>query len=150
MFGSGFRRTTFVFVASFIGIPALTWAQLPSKDHTPGKAQKATKEQVCAADFASSVKPAKEGDTLDVYGSYAIRPDSGRELVQLIPSSLGGTNDKENLWPLANSREFGPAQKKALDDRLHKMVCDGSIELKAAQDALKKNWMDAYKKYVTQ
>jgi hypothetical protein len=149
MFGSGFRRVNFVFVALIVGTPALTWAQLPVKDVTPGKAQKVTKEEVCSGDFASLVKPATEGDSLDVYDAYAIRPYSGRELVQLIPSSLGGTNDKQNLWPLANSREFGPTQKKALDERLHKMVCDGAIELKAAQEALKKNWTDAYKKYVT-
>jgi len=149
MFGSGFRRAHFVFVALVIGTPAITWAQLPVKDVTPGKTQKVTKEQVCSVDLARTVRPASEGDSLDVYDAYAIRPDSGRELMQLIPSSLGGTNDKQNLWPLANSREFGPAQKKALDERLHKMVCEGTIELKAAQEALKKDWTDAYKKYVT-
>ena len=148
MFGSGFRRSSFVFVALIISIPALAWAQLPSRDYTPGKTMKVTKEEVCAADFASSVKPAKENARLDAYGAYGIRPDSGRELVQLVPSSLGGTNDKENLWPLPNSREFGPAQKKALDDKLHQLVCAGTVELKEAQDALKKNWMDAYKKYM--
>ena len=87
---------------------------------------------------------------MDALAAYGLRPDSGRELIHLVPLSLGGTNDKENLWPLPNSREFGPAQKKALDEALQKKVCDGSIELKTAQDALKKNWMDAYKKYVGQ
>jgi hypothetical protein len=150
MVGFDFRRATFIFATVFISIPALASAQLPAKDYTPGKAAKVTKEEVCAADFASSVKPVKDHDAADALSNYGLQPSSGRELVQLIPSSLGGTNDKENLWPLPNSREFGPTQKKALDDRLHKMVCDGSLDLKTAQQSLKKNWMEAYKKYVTQ
>jgi hypothetical protein len=150
MFAARFGRSGFVFVALLIGTPALAWAQLPARDLTPGKAMKVTKEQVCTTDFASSVKPVRDGDSLDAYGAYGVRPDSGRELVQLIPSSLGGTNDKENLWPLPNSREFGPAQKRALDEKLHAMVCAGTIELKIAQEALKKNWMDADKKYRNQ
>jgi hypothetical protein len=71
-------------------------------------------------------------------------------VVQLIPSTLGGTNDRENLWPLPDSNEFGPSQKQALDQKLHQMVCSGNLELKVAQDALKKDWTEAYKKYVTQ
>ena len=148
MVGSGFRRASFIFAALFLTVPAITWAQLPSRDFTPGKTGKATKEEVCSGSYASSVKPVKPGDAQDAYDSYGIRVDSGRELYQLVPSSLGGTNEKQNLWPLPNSREFGPAQKKALDEKLHSMVCAGTIELKVAQDALKKNWMDAYKKYV--
>jgi len=148
MRGFGFRRTTFTFAALIIGMPALALAQLPAKDYTPGKTAKVTKDEVCSVDYVNSVKPVKDRDAADALSSYGLQPSSGRELFQLIPSSLGGTNDKENLWPLPNSREFGPAQKKALDDQLHKMVCDGSLELKTAQDALKRNWMDAYRKYV--
>jgi len=148
MFGSRFRRVSIIIAALFLSVPAVTWAQLPSKDFTPGKTGKASKEEICSGSYAASVKPVKPGDAQDAYDAYGIRNDSGRELFQLVPSSLGGTNDKQNLWPLPNSREFGPAQKKALDEKLHGMVCSGAIELKAAQDALKKNWMEAYKKYV--
>jgi len=149
MYGSIFRRTGFIFVALSIGLPAVGWAQLPSKDHTPGKAAKVSKEEVCSANFTAAAKPINDSTAADVWDSYAIRPSAGRELVQLIPSSLGGTNDRENLWPLPSSKDFGPAQKKALDEKLHKMVCDGSLDLKQAQEALKKNWVDAYKKYLT-
>ncbi|HKT79665.1 MAG TPA: hypothetical protein VJP86_05565 [Vicinamibacterales bacterium] len=150
MFGVGFRRVGFVFVALIIGLPAVSFAQLPAKDYTPGKTLKVTKEEVCSAGFVSPAKPLKDNDAADALAAYGLRPDSGRELIHLVPLSLGGTNDKANLWPLPNSREFGPAQKKALDEALQKKVCDGSIDLKTAQDALKKNWMDAYKKYVGQ
>jgi hypothetical protein len=143
-----FRRFGFVFVASSVLIPAMAWAQLPIKHATPGKASKVTKEEVCAASFES--KPVSDRQAAEALEGYGLRADSGRKVVQLIPSSLGGTTDKENLWPLPDSKEFGPAQKKALDDRLHSMVCAGTIDLKVAQDALKKDWTEAYKKYVTQ
>ena len=144
----GFRRIGFAFVASSVLIPALAWAQLPIKYATPGKAGKVTKEQVCSTSLES--KPISDRQTADALEGYGLRGDSGRKVVQLIPSSLGGTNDRENLWPLPESKDFGPTQKKALDDKLHQMVCAGTIELKAAQDALKKDWTEAYKKYVTQ
>ena len=70
------------------------------------------------------------------------------ELDHLIPISLGGTNDPENLWPLPENKDMGPAQKKALDLKLHQMVCDKTIKLKDAQDAIKKDWVKAYNQYV--
>jgi len=144
----GFRRIGFAIVASSVLIPALAWAQLPIKYATPGKVSKASKDEVCAAGFEA--KPVSDRQSAEALEAYGLRHDSGRKVIQLIPSSLGGTNDKENLWPLPESKDFGPSQKKALDDKLHEMVCAGTIELKAAQDVLKKDWTGAYKKYVTQ
>ena len=39
-------------------------------------------------------------------------------------------------------------QKHELDLKLHQMVCDKTITLKAAQDAIKKDWVKAYNQYV--
>ena len=44
---------------------------------------------------------------------------------------------------------MGPDQKNALDLKLHQMVCDKTIKLKDAQDAIKKDWVKAYNQYVT-
>ena len=43
---------------------------------------------------------------------------------------------------------MGPAQKRELDVKLHQMVCDQTIKLKDAQDAIKKDWVKAYNQYV--
>ena len=43
---------------------------------------------------------------------------------------------------------MGPDQKRELDLKLHQMVCDKTITLKAAQDAVKKDWVKAYNQYV--
>ena len=44
---------------------------------------------------------------------------------------------------------MGPEQKKALDLKLHQLVCDKTLKLKDAQDAIKKDWVKAYGQYVT-
>jgi hypothetical protein len=136
--------------ASILTVPALSFAQLPIKLNTPGKASRVSKDKVCSPDYASSVKPISKWQASQALRTYGLREDSDREVVRLIPASLGGTNDIENIWPIQDSKEWGAAQKKALDDKLTQMVCAGSIELKAAQDAIKRDWVEAYKKHVTQ
>lgn len=140
-----------IIAAAFIlTVPAFASAQLPIKLSTPGKASKVSKEQVCASDYASKVKPIKKWQSDQALRAYGLREDSNREVVRLIPATLGGTNDPENLWPISESKDLGASQKKTLDDKLHQMVCSGSIELKAAQEEVKKDWVEAYKKHVTQ
>ena len=60
----------------------------------------------------------------------------------------GGSNDMENLWPEPVRGEWSAAKKDALEQKLHSMVCDGTLTLKQAQTALKKNWVAAYTQYV--
>ena len=139
----------FIAAAAIIGIPSDAAAQLPSSFQTPGAKGKANEAQVCAADFEASVKPIANWQRDQALERYGKRPeDFTGELDHLIPLSLGGSNDPDNLWPLPDSREMGPAQKRELDARLHQMVCDKTIKLKDAQDAIKKDWVKAYDQYV--
>jgi hypothetical protein len=142
-------RLSFVMAAGFIGVTSYAAAQLPSAFQTPGNKSKANEAQVCAADFEASVKPMAKWQRDQALERYGKRPeDFTGELDHLIPISLGGTNDPENLWPLPANKDMGPAEKKALDQKLHQMVCDKTIKLKDAQDAIKKDWVKAYDQYV--
>ena len=38
--------------------------------------------------------------------------------------------------------------KDKLENKLHKLVCDGAIDLKVAQRAIATDWIEAYRKYV--
>jgi hypothetical protein len=40
--------------------------------------------------------------------------------------------------------------KDALERKLHRLVCAGELDLKAAQHAIASNWIEAYKKYVSE
>jgi len=138
-----------VTTAVVLGVPAIAAAQLPSAFQTPGAKSKANEAQVCAADFEASVKPVAKWQREQALEKYGKRPeDFTGELDHLIPVSLGGTNDPENLWPLPASKDMGPEQKKELDLKLHQLVCDKTLTLKAAQDAIRKDWVKAYNQYV--
>jgi hypothetical protein len=132
-----------------VGVPALAAAQLPSSFQTPGNKSKANEAQVCAADYEASVKPIAKWQRDQAIERYGRRPeDFTGELDHLIPLSLGGTNDPDNVWPMPPSKTMGPEQKQALDLKLHQLVCDKTLKLKDAQDAIKKDWVKAYNQYV--
>src|SRR3954470_7209142 len=140
---------SFFAAAAVIGVPAWAAAQLPSSFQTPGSKGKANEAQVCAADFEASAKPIAKWQREQALERYGKRPeDFTGELDHLIPLSLGGSNDPDNLWPIPSNRDMGPEQKKALDLKLHQMVCDKTIKLKDAQDAIRKDWVKAYNQYV--
>ena len=142
-------RFGFLAAAALICVPSFASAQLPNSFQTPGAKSKANEAQVCAADFEASVKPMAKWQHDQALERYGKRPeDFTGELDHLIPLSLGGTNELDNIWPLPPNKDMGPEQKKELDAKLHSMVCDKSITLKAAQEAIKKDWVKAYQQYV--
>jgi hypothetical protein len=145
------RTVWFSFAAAVVvvGVPAMALAQLPSSFQTPGNKGKANEAQICAADYEASVKPVAKWQREQALERYGKRPeDFTGELDHLIPISLGGSNDPDNLWPLPANKEMGPEQKKALDAKLHELVCNKTIKLKDAQDSVKKDWVKAYNEYV--
>jgi hypothetical protein len=136
-------------LAVVLGPSSFAAAQLPNGSQTPGATTKANMAQVCAADFESAAKPVTGRQQSEALNRYGLRPENFTgDLDHLIPVSLGGSNDPDNLWPLPPSRTLGPDQKKALDVKLHQLVCDSTITLKQAQDAIRKDWVKAYHQYV--
>ena len=120
----------FIAAAALVGVPSYAAAQLPSSLQTPGNKGKANEVQICAADFEASVKPMAKWQHDQALERYGKRPeDFTGELDHLIPISLGGTNDPDNLWPLPANKDMGPADRMSL--RLHLAVCDACNKLKA-------------------
>ena len=144
------RKAVWTIAAIIIlGAPRFASAQLPSIQ-TPGAKAGVSEAEVCAADFEASVKPASPwqvGQALSRYGRRL--DDKSVQVDHLIPVTLGGTHDPDNLWPQPVSGEWSVAQKDELEAKLHQMVCSKSITLKVAQESIKKDWVKAYKQYVT-
>ena len=85
-----------------------------------------------------------------VFEEYGIQGAEPRayEVDYLITPALGGADDIHNLWPHSYSATVWYAQvKDALEDRLHAMVCEGGLDLIAAQHDISSDWIAAYKKY---
>jgi hypothetical protein len=125
-------------------------AGLPSSFLTPGDARKVTKEQICAPGYMASIKPTKDSMKEEAFSRYGLRDGQSTTdvLDHLIPVELGGTDTVENLWPEPARGEWNATQKDALEQKLLTMVCEGTLTVKQAQTAIKKNWVQAYQQYV--
>jgi hypothetical protein len=140
----------------FLGAAAMTVAAgaqqsgLPNNFLTPGDTKKVSKEQICSPDFSAKVKPTKDSIKEEAFERYGLRSGQFAEdvLDHLVPVELGGSDQLENLWPQSVKGEWNASQKDALEQKLHAMVCDGTMELKQAQAAIRKNWVAAYTQYV--
>ena len=75
-------------------------------------------------------------------------PSHEYELDYLITPELGGSADRENLWPERyTSRTWNARVKDELEEMLPRLVCKGNVSLAAAQRDIATDWIAAYKKY---
>ncbi|MGZ8217381.1 hypothetical protein [Methylomagnum sp.] len=71
------------------------------------------------------------------------------QMDHLIPLSLGGhPTDPKNIWPQVLLAKWSARRKDYLEQILHDKVCKGEVSLKDAQDQIRTNWIEAYKKYI--
>ena len=122
---------------------------LPLASLTPGATRPVTLAELCdgrdhpAESIAESVRQAVLRDY-----QMADVPSHEYELDYLITPELGGSADRQNLWPERyTSRTWNARVKDQLEEMLPRLVCEGAVELRAAQRDLATDWIAAYKKY---
>ena len=59
-------------------------------------------------------------------------------------------NDVKNLWPQAYAGQWGAKVKDKLENKLHVLVCAGTITLDDAQKGIATDWISLYKKWMPQ
>lgn len=144
------RMVGLTFVA-FLALTPYAAAQLPSRDHTPGAAVKVDMKKLCSPTFVPDAKQITNWQRDEALSRYGIRPDRFDGVLEhLVPVSLGGTNDPDNLYPFHAQGTLTLEAKSELADRVRELVCEGSLSLKAAQNLFKKDWTKAYREYVQQ
>lgn len=87
------------------------------------------------------------------FRAYGVDPKVGGpyEIDHLISLELGGSNAPANLWPQSYaSTPWNAHLKDALEDRLHALVCSGTVPLDVAQKAISTAWIAAYQTYVAE
>jgi hypothetical protein len=120
---------------------------LPNPDMTPGAVLKVDADKVCAPGY--SVAPLSDKKKEDALARYGMSRNPGNDVIDyLVPVSLGGSDDVDNLWPQPPSGEFGADKKDQVEAKLHDMVCAKQIKLGDAQKAIRKDWVKAYRQYV--
>jgi hypothetical protein len=128
---------------------------LPDSSCTPGVVSAEVTEAnldatICKSGYSSSVR-APESETesfkkkiMVSYGEPGSLSDY--ELDHLVSLELGGSNDAGNLWPELNDHPSGAINSKDLvENALHSAVCDRTVTLAAAQDAIATDWTTALK-----
>jgi hypothetical protein len=122
---------------------------LPNSRLTPGATVLFTRNEVCGAARPKNKDVPASMQQL-VLREYGLTHAESRlyEIDYLITPALGGADDIHNLWPQSySSSEWNAKVKDDLEDRLHAMVCQGSMDLTTAQREIAGNWIVAYKKY---
>ena len=123
---------------------------LPNPKLTPGATLKLTKDDLCGPSRKETDGSLSISLKRKVFELYKIRTEATtpHNIDHLIPVSLGGSNEIENLWPQPLSGEWNYNQKNQLERRLHKLVCTGQLDLETAQREISTDWVSAYKKYI--
>jgi hypothetical protein len=106
---------------------------------------------ICRSGYSSQIRPPagvtdrEKADSARAYGYSG--PFRTTEYDHLVPIGLGGDpNDNRNLWLQPNdvrAADTNTNGKDAVEDRLHDVVCDGGVDLAAAQRAIAADWTTA-------
>ena len=135
-------------------------AILPNPQRTPGAVNPAVSQDtisstICRAGWTNTIRPPSSYTTAlkeqQLATGYAYRGDSSPgdyEEDHLISLELGGSpTDAANLWPEPYAATDGARTKDRIENRLHNLVCAGTISLSTAQHAIAINWWQAYTTY---
>jgi hypothetical protein len=103
-----------------------------------------TKSVICSASFRTSdVRNVPESEKLAVEREYGLAPGHyGRtlEIDHIVSLELGGSNDIANLFPERLDAHPGYRVKDKLENRVHDLVCAGSMTLRSAQRRIATDW----------
>jgi hypothetical protein len=124
---------------------------MPDPVQTPGAVFiDATPEKVCVSGYTATVRNVPMAVRKQVFANYGVdyAQHSHYEVDHLISLELGGSNDITNLWPEPYDGPWNAHMKDQLENKLHRMVCDGQITMAEAQQEIATNWIAAYQKYV--
>jgi len=157
-----------VFALSLLGSAAYavvpTFSIKPNSKITPGAinpnvTQANIKDNVCKADWTSTVRPTvtytnklKASQLAGDYKSFVAiygADSKNYEEDHLISLQLGGApSDPKNLWPEPYAGD-NARKKDVVETALKRLICSGGITLADAQKAIGKDWVAAYNKYTS-
>jgi hypothetical protein len=124
----------------------------PKSGLTPGETRPVSLAEICAVpeSGAESDHDIPFETKRVVFSAYGMDPAQAAayEVDYLITPELGGANTVRNLWPQPYSARWNARVKDTLEHRLHRLVCQGKVDLATAQHDISTDWISAYRKYV--
>ena len=122
----------------------------PDPSLTPGDVLDVSVADICAPGYGRRVRDVPQAVKRQVYARYGVgaRAPGEYEVDHLVSLGIGGSNSVRNLWPQANwTSPWNARVKDALEDRLHRNVCAGRVDLATAQHEMATDWVAAYQRY---
>jgi hypothetical protein len=146
-------RHCFALVASLLIALSAAAADLPIRPDpnlTPGAILTTDAATVCQPGYSKSVRHTSGKLKASIYREYGLdRAVSHFEVDHLISLELGGADVAANLWPQSyDTLPWNAHVKDKLENRLHALVCAGTLSLQQAQQEIAADWMAAYQKYL--
>lgn len=147
-------KTFFAFAFLFLASSTLA-GDVPDPKLTSGDTLDVSTETLCKPGYSASVRNVPESEKKAVYAEYGIKYYKGigkdYEIDHFLSLEIQGSNKIINLWPEPmhinlNGYDVGAKTKDLEENRLHRLVCEGKISLKQAQDDIRKDWIAAYKR----
>jgi hypothetical protein len=128
------------------GVPAV---DVPNPTLTPGAVLTTSTGRICVSGYSSWVRDVPDSEKEAAYAEYGVpHVPYQHEVDHLVSLELGGSNAISNLWPEPYAGRWGARTKDVLENRLHDLVCAGTLSLPHAQHIEATNWIGAYKRYV--
>ena len=157
-----FNSVAIAWVAKLsVGLALTLGGYLPDAGKTPGATnpnvtQCNIQKTVCISVFTSTIRPPSSYTTAlkvrQLGSGYAVKKDTATgdyEEDHLISLELGGSpDDPRNLWPEPYFGVLNARVKDHIENKLHDLVCAGTLKLRLAQQMIAVNWEDAYQKYI--
>jgi hypothetical protein len=153
----------FVTLLSVVGVAGAAGRDpgLPNPALTPGATnprvtQANIHSTICVSGYTRTIRPPESYTQPLKYrqldSGYNLRGDTRAahyEEDHLIPLEVGGSPASvKNLWPEPRLTTWGATHKDALENRVHSLVCAGSVSLAAAQHMFSTNWITGYRRYL--
>ena len=136
-------------------------AGLPNVQATPGAVNPTVTQSniystICVSGYTKTIRPPVSYTNRLKYSQldsgYNYRGDTSAhdyEEDHLVPLEVGGSpSSVKNLWPQPWLVAWNAGKKDRLENKMHSLVCSGSISLAAAQKVFMTNWIFGYQKYV--
>ena len=136
-----------------IFLSTISYAQLPNLKFTPGAVRTTDSTELCSKSFRTGkyrlTTYAMKKQVCRLYNASPCPKAKVMEIDHLIPLELGGADVGENLWvEYAKYPDgYGFHIKDRLERHLRTLVCHKQISLTDAQECIRSNWIECYKKY---
>jgi hypothetical protein len=113
---------------------------------TPGDVLTTDTRIICVPGYSASVRDVSESLKEGVYLEYGIiaHPAGSMEIDHFVPLSIGGSNEKSNLWPERYNMTLGAREKDKVENYLHREVCGGRMSIEDAQERIRSDWVAVY------